>query len=385
MADHAPSSAALVDGTSTHAAPPTNHDLLPKIIPQFADRHLVYPLMEFLGNQEDQDPNEVNQMKLELLRETNMADFCATIDMQIRDEDTPRQEWTQKREQVLKKNEEYDEATKGLMELMENSEVTNNLRSDKIANMNYLKENHGVTDQQVTQLYEYGQFLYSMGDYDAASSHLITYNILAPDSEQTTNSVWGRLACDILLLQWEEAVKTIDNIRESLQNRPFANPVSTLHARVRLLHWALFPLFHNEVGREKLVDLFFTQDFINSLQTGSPWLIRYLATAVISNRNRTSSTGKNNTSGGATYQKQMKDLIRVVRQEGYEYQDPITEFIRALYVDFDFEEAQKKLGEAERVLKADFFTNTCVDDFVEAARHLISESYCKIHQRIDIK
>ena len=81
----------------------------------------------------------------------------------------------------------------------------------------------------------------------------------------------------------------------------------------------------------------------------------------------------------------MKDLIRVVRQEGYEYQDPITEFIRALYVDFDFEEAQKKLGEAERVLKADFFTNTCVDDFVEAARHLISESYCKIHQRIDIK
>jgi translation initiation factor 3 subunit E len=385
MADHAPPSAALVDSTSTHAAPPTNNDLLPKIIPQFADRHLVYPLMEFLGNQEDQDPNEVNQMKLELLRETNMADFCATIDMQIRDEDTPRQEWTQKREQVLKKNEEYDEATKGLMELMENSEVTNNLRSDKIANMNYLKENHSVTDQQVTQLYEYGQFLYSMGDYEAASSHLITYNILAPDSEQTTNSVWGRLACDILLLQWEEAVKTIDNIRESLQNRPFANPVSTLHARVRLLHWALFPLFHNEVGREKLVDLFFTQDFINSLQTGSPWLIRYLATAVISNRNRTSTTGKNNTSGGATYQKQMKDLIRVVRQEGYEYQDPITEFIRALYVDFDFEEAQKKLGEAERVLKADFFTNTCVDDFVEAARHLISESYCKIHQRIDIK
>jgi len=341
--------------------------------------------MEFLGNQEDQDPNEVNQMKLELLRETNMADFCATIDMQIHDEDKPRDEWTQKREQVLKKNEEYDEATKGLMELMENSEVTNNLRSDKIANMNYLKENHSVTDQQVTQLYEYGQFLYSMGDYEAASSHLITYNILAPDSEQTTNSVWGRLACDILLLQWEEAVKTIDNIRENLQNRPFANPVSTLHARVRLLHWALFPLFHNEVGREKLVDLFFTQDFINSLQTGSPWLIRYLATAVISNRNRTSSTGKNNTSGGATYQKQMKDLIRVVRQEGYEYQDPITEFIRALYVDFDFEEAQKKLGEAEAVLKADFFTNTCVDDFVEAARHLISESYCKIHQRIDIK
>lgn len=385
MADSAPSSAALADGASPHPAPPPDHDLLPKLIPQFADRHLVYPLMEFLGNSEDQDPNEINKLKLDLLRETNMADFCANIDMQIRGEDEPRPEWTKKREQVLQKNEELDEATKQLMELMENPDVTNNLRSDKIANMNYLKETHGVTDQQVSQLYEYGQFLYSMGDYDSASQHLVVYNILAPDNEQTTSALWGRLACDILLLQWEEAVKTIENIRESLQNRPFANAVSTLHARVRLLHWALFPLFHHEVGREKLVDLFYTQDFINSLQTGSPWLIRYLAAAVISNRNRASMNTGKNAIGGSTFQKQMKDLIRVVRQEGYEYSDPVTDFIRALYIDFDFEEAQKKLGEAEVVLKSDFFTNTCVDDFVEAARHLISESYCKIHQRIDIK
>ena len=52
---------------------------------------------------------------------------------------------------------------------------------------------------------------------------------------------------------------------------------------------------------------------------------------------------------------------------------------------FDFEEAQKKLGEAEDVLRSDFFLVSAADAFVEAARHLISESYCKIHQRIDIK
>ena len=75
----------------------------------------------------------------------------------------------------------------------------------------------------------------------------------------------------------------------------------------------------------------------------------------------------------------------MIRQEGYEYNDPITEFIKALYVDFDFEEAQKKLREAEEVLKGDFFLSAAADAFVEAARHLISESYCKIHQRIDIK
>lgn len=89
--------------------------------------------------------------------------------------------------------------------------------------------------------------------------------------------------------------------------------------------------------------------------------------------------------GGSTYQKQLKDLVRVVRQEAYEYRDPITEFLRALYVDFDFEEAQRQLSEAGPLLRGDFFLQGSTDSFVEAARHLISESYCKIHQRIDIK
>jgi len=74
-----------------------------------------------------------------------------------------------------------------------------------------------------------------------------------------------------------------------------------------------------------------------------------------------------------------------VKQENYEYRDPVTDFIKALYIDFDFEEAQKKLSEAEEVLRSDFFLVSASDNFVEAARHLISESYCKIHQRIDIK
>ena len=98
---------------------------------------------------------------------------------------------------------------------------------------------------------------------------------------------------------------------------------------------------------------------------------------MITNRTRNRNTSQ--------YQKQLKDLVRVVRQELYEYADPTTEFIAALYMDFDFEEARRKLAEAEEVLKSDFFLAATTESFVESARHLISESYCKIHQRIDIK
>ena len=62
-----------------------------------------------------------------------------------------------------------------------------------------------------------------------------------------------------------------------------------------------------------------------------------------------------------------------------------TLFIKALYIDFDFEEAQQKLSEAEAILREDFFLGSLADSFVDSARHLISETYCKIHQRIDIK
>ena len=39
----------------------------------------------------------------------------------------------------------------------------------------------------------------------------------------------------------------------------------------------------------------------------------------------------------------MKDLTRIVNQEGYEYSDPLTLFIKALNIDFDFEEALVEL------------------------------------------
>jgi translation initiation factor 3 subunit E len=95
--------------------------------------------------------------------------------------------------------------------------------------------------------------------------------------------------------------------------------------------------------------------------------------------NRTKSRNSN------AYQKQLKDLIRIVRQEAYEYSDPVTDFVKALYVDFDFEAAQKCMSISEGLLEDDFFLANSAEPFVESARHLISEVYCKIHQRIDIK
>lgn len=92
----------------------------------------------------------------------------------------------------------------------------------------------------------------------------------------------------------------------------------------------------------------------------------------------------------------LKELIKVIQQEQYTYKDPITEFLECLYVNYDFEGAQQKLVECEKVILNDpflgkqvqegnFVTVPLRDEFLENARLFIFETYCRIHQCIDIR
>lgn len=203
------------------------------------------------------------------------------------------------------------------------------------------------------------------------------YRVLSTDAEKSASASWGKLAADILGGNWEGAVEEVKKLMENIETRLFNNPLAQLQHRTWLLHWSLFILFNYESAKDTFVDNFFKPEFINTIQSNCPWMLRYLTVAVITGR----SKGRNN----SQHQKYMKDLTRVIRQEGYEYHDPVTDFVRALNLDFDFEQAQQKLGEAAHLLSDDFFLHSSAEAFVESARHLISEAYCRIHQRIDIK
>lgn len=344
------------------------------------DRHLIFPLLEHALNAEDISQARYDDLKLavfNLLKNTNMIDYVGNLYKEINHTESLPAEYANKRETVLKKLQQYEQDSEHLLNLLADESVTSQIRSDKVANLKFLEEQYGVTQQMVDSLYDYGRYRYECGNYPEASDLLYRFRVLSTDSDKVQKATWGKLVCDILAEDWEAALEEIERVKEYVETRLFNNPRAQLTAREALVHYALFPFFNHEPARDKLTDMYFSAPYISSIQTVCPWILRYLAAAVITNRARTSSSH--------TYQKQLKDLIRVVKQEIYEYEDPVTEFVRALYVDFDFEGAQKKLPQAEEVLRGDFFLGSSTDAFVEAARHLISESYCKIHQRIDIK
>ncbi len=150
--------------------------------------------------------------------------------------------------------------------------------------------------------------------------------------------------------------------------------------------------------------------YLNAIQTVCPHILRYLTTAVIINKRRRNVLKD---LGIETYRYihlsipsiqsihstlthlilfllpllplHASYIVKVIQQECYTYRDPITEFLEALYVNFDFEDAQVKLRECEKVLVNDFFLVSCRDEFIENARLFIFETYCRIHQIIDIK
>uniref|UniRef100_A0A183KY48 PCI domain-containing protein n=1 Tax=Schistosoma curassoni TaxID=6186 RepID=A0A183KY48_9TREM len=117
--------------------------------------------------------------------------------------------------------------------------------------------------------------------------------------------------------------------------------------------------------------LFLINRHLNAIQTLAPHLLRYLTVCVITS---TDKKKKN----------LIRDLKYLIQQESYSYRDPVTEFFECLFVKFDFDGAQQKLRVCETVLPNDFFLTGCYDEFMENARLLMFESFCRIHHSVGI-
>lgn len=242
-----------------------------------------------------------------------------------------------------------------------------------------------LSSAQINALYHYGQFQYSYGDYSGAASYLYHFLILSPSYDLNLSAHWGKLASNILSGNWDAALEEVKDLRDLIDNphsQATAQSSFQLQARTWLLHWSLFVFFNHPEGRENLLDMFLAPAYLNTVQTAAPYLLRYLVVAAIVCRRSTRPVVPAGTT--RTIRDPIKECTRIVVMEEYQYADPITGFLKDLYGDFDFEGAQERLKEAQAVLENDFFAFQFVGEFVENARWLISEVYCRIHRRIDI-
>jgi len=168
---------------------------------------------------------------------------------------------------------------------------------------------------------------------------------------------------------------------------------------VWLLHWSLFVFYHLPNGHNNLLELFLSNEkYQRAIEMKAPWLLRYVIVSLILTKNQ----HQNNPTGNVGPNIRLRrELVKLVDQESYNYTDPITEFIRNLYIKCDFDLAEKSLGDCVAILNQDFFIATgqilalesygsdgaksgLAEQFASEGRVAICESFCKIHNCINI-
>merc|ERR1711991_951822 len=198
-----------------------------------------------------------------------------------------------------------------------------------------------VTVEAVDALRDYAKCLYECSRYEAAAEYLGHYLKFASEGD-VLPALWGKLASEILTANnWSVAYDDLLALKDLLdpptsgrrdRRRNNQNSgvdgssneaaVLKLQERTWLIHFSLFVFFNHPDGRDGIIDFLFEDEYLNTIQTSCPHILRYLTTAVVTNKRRRNV---------------LKALVSVLEQERYSYSDPITEFVYSLYVEFNFD------------------------------------------------
>lgn len=405
---------------------PHEYDLADKLAPHL-DRHLIFPILMSIQGREVAiyDNDSLARAQIAIVDKTYMLDFQCdvmnNIKMPIPDEVNAR------KEQVVEAVKSGRERTLKLLKLLEEEESYNKIK--KLNNLDDLYDGFELEDGVLDDLFDYARTCYMSGNYAHSGNLLVQYRMLiligegdkmqgeqsnerqnyllkigetGRDPKKYLNATWGCLASSILQGEWIQAAdfacqldQAISTAYENVETRQVFTLYGkqdqrietckneALQQRTWFVHWILFILFRVEWGNEqkkdgaalnqswtKLVDIFLNEKSLSVMALGAPHLLRYVAALLI------------------LYNKKLKHLMRdillVIHAEADNYSDPITNFLLALYINMDFDDAQVQLQKCYHVCQVDYFLEEHYKTFLENARLLIFESYCRVHQYIDI-
>uniref|UniRef100_A0AC35TKL5 Eukaryotic translation initiation factor 3 subunit E n=1 Tax=Rhabditophanes sp. KR3021 TaxID=114890 RepID=A0AC35TKL5_9BILA len=350
-----------------------NFDLTQRMSP-FFDAHLVLALLEFSEAKKIFSVESLSEVQKSILKKTKMTDGLIT-DNPI--ERNP-QELLKRKEAIIEERERLKNEADEILTMLDKAEVKE-LMENKSERENgskltdFLSKNYNFKPEMLDDLYKYAKCMYESGNYHSAANMLLYYrSLVSSDDRNYINALYGKLASEILLQEWQHAKSDLAKIIHFVDNPDtMKDEIQSIKHRAWIMHWALFIYFNIPDGRDDIIEIFlYKQAYSNAIQIVAPHLLRYVAVAVVTSKHKQTNA--------------LKELIKLLESYGEHYKDPITEFLTCLYIKHDFNEAQHYLKQCENVLKNDFFLTGYANEFNESARLLVFENFCRIHNCVKL-
>jgi len=346
-------------------------DLTSKLTP-FLDKHLIFPILHFqkeLGLYKQED---ITRAELQLLTTTNMIDFAMDKYKEL-GEEVP-DSLNEKRDEVLEQLNTARENEISLLETLEDDEKV--FQMNKMKSIMEICEGFDITQGQIDGLVTYAKLQFECGNYSLSAGLLKHYRAIVEKESEGMSSklgiscIWGSIGSCLLNADYEDAADHIAALNGFLEESTRMAKREVLMQKTWLLHWSLSALFSSDNVPLKVLDFFLHEKSLSVMSISSPHLFRYVSACLILHKRLRVA---------------LKETVWIIDRESESYSDPITRFLVSLYTELDFDQAQRDLQACRLLCKGDFFLARHWNEFEENARLLIFETYCRIHQCINIE
>ncbi|CDW72405.1 UNKNOWN [Stylonychia lemnae] len=287
------------------------------------------------------------------------------------------------KEKVQQLEEDAKNEASKLLTLLNNHQEFQKLRSDREFTLEKLQEDKGIQLQDCKKLFAYAKLQYEAGEYKSAEKYLFHLKEILTQEQQTQiefvlQVFWGLLSSEILLQREKQTVEntTLRKLKEfieKLQQEQVHSYQESMSHKAWLLHQILVYSFSNNY-----TDLFadiltnravYGTVFLNIIQIKSQYLLRYLVASLLLKRE---------------VDELLETALPIILQEKDQYSDVFTEFIEALYEDFDFDRAQSLVQKIAEEAQNDLLLKNFATQLQNQAGLLVYEVKSQIYKSVDL-
>merc|ERR1712018_1030562 len=185
-----------------------------------------------------------------------MVDFAMDVHKNLYPDQEIPNSLIEKRKSVVEKLKGLQENMEKIQKIFEDEEVGKMIQNARDGRVLFesLQKSHDFQPEMVDKLYEYAKFRFECGNYTAASEYLYFCRVLLPPSSKNyLPALWGKLASEILMQNWESALDDLNRLKEIIDTGAFS-PLQSLQQRTWLIHWALFVFFNQCISIKMLAE-----------------------------------------------------------------------------------------------------------------------------------